>query len=131
MLCWQKGEMPPLMLEIVLSVAAAAGAAAFGLYQLAGKAAERAFEQPVEKINSRGNGIVLAYHPEVREIGMRVLENGGNAVDAFVAAVAAQNVIAEGASTLAGPLGVLVYTAADNRVRYLDGDFQDPFDPAA
>jgi len=121
------------MLDLLLAVAAAAGAAgaaAFGLHQLADRAAKRAFEQPVHQVEPRDKAIVVAYHPEVREIGMRVLENGGNAMDAFVAAVAAENVMAEGASTFAGPLGVLIYTAADERVRYLDADLNDPIDPA-
>jgi gamma-glutamyltranspeptidase/glutathione hydrolase len=118
------------MLDILMAVAAT-GAAAFGLHRLAGRTAERAFRKPVQEVESLKPGIVVAYHPEVREIGMRVLESGGNAMDAFVAAVAAENVMAEGASTLTGPLGVLVYTASDNRVRYLDADLNDPMDPSA
>lgn len=37
--------------------------------------------------------------------------------------------MAEGVSSLAGPLGVLVYRAEDGRVEYLDADFNDPLDP--
>ena len=118
------------MLEILAAVAAATGAAAYGLHRQASERAERAFQKPVEEVESHDPGIVVAYHPDVRQIGMNVLESGGNAIDAFVAAVTAENVMAEGASTLTGPLGVLVYTTADNRLRYLDADLNDLMDPS-
>lgn len=90
----------------------------------------RSFHQPVERSAAgRNGGLVLAYHPQARKIGEAVLQAGGNAFDAFVATVAAENVLAEGASSLAGPLGVLLYHAQDNRVTYLDADFNDPLDP--
>jgi gamma-glutamyltranspeptidase/glutathione hydrolase len=90
-----------------------------------------AFEQPVELLREGENGIVVAYHPVAREIGESMLERGGNAFDAFVATAAAENVLAEGASSLAGALGVLVYRARDGTVAYLDADFNTPLDPAA
>ena len=72
------------------------------------------------------HGCVVAYHPIAREIGSSILANGGNAFDAFVATAAAENVLAEGASTLAGALGVMTYRAADGVVSYLDADFAQP-----
>jgi gamma-glutamyltranspeptidase/glutathione hydrolase len=92
---------------------------------------DEAFAQPVELLHEGDNGIVVAYHPIAREIGMSMLRRGGNAFDAFVATAAAENVLAEGASSLAGALGVLVYRAADETVTYLDADFNTPLDPAA
>lgn len=90
----------------------------------------RSFHQPADRSAAgRNGGLVLAYHPQARQIGEAVLEAGGNAFDAFVATVAAENVLAEGASSLAGPLGVLLYRAQDNQVTYLDADFNDPLDP--
>jgi gamma-glutamyltranspeptidase / glutathione hydrolase len=76
---------------------------------------------------SRGP-LVVAYHPDARRIGEEVLNSGGNAFDAFIAVVAAENVLAEGASSLAGPLSVLTYDASDGQVSYLDADFNDPLD---
>lgn len=90
-----------------------------------------AFPQPAEQSIIGQGSSVIAYHPEAREIGEAILRAGGNAFDAFVATVAAENVLAEGASSLAGPLGVLIYRAEDNQVTYLDADFNDPLDPAA
>lgn len=71
----------------------------------------------------------MAYHPRLREIGHSILDSGGNAFDAFVAVTAAQNVIAEGASSLAGPLGVLIYDGSRRHVIFLDADFNDPVNP--
>ena len=73
---------------------------------------------------------MIAYHPKAREIGENVLASGGNAFDAFVATVVAENVLAEGASSLAGPLGVLVYRVGDKKLSYLDADFNDPLESA-
>jgi gamma-glutamyltranspeptidase/glutathione hydrolase len=71
----------------------------------------------------------VAYHPIAREVGEKILQEGGNAFDAFVAVTAAENVLAEGASSLAGPLAVMIYSAKDGEVTYLDADFNDPLDP--
>ncbi|HET7286762.1 MAG TPA: hypothetical protein VFI71_04800, partial [Pyrinomonadaceae bacterium] len=76
------------------------------------------FSQAAEPIKRRG-GVVIAYHPEAREIGEAVLRSGGNAFDALVATVAAENVLAEGATSLAGSLAVLTYHAKDNAILYL------------
>ena len=83
------------------------------------------FAQPASPIK-RDGGAVIAYHDEAREIGESVLRSGGNAFDALVATVAVENVMAEGASSLAGSLGVLTYHAANNEILYLDADFNDP-----
>lgn len=66
-----------------------------------------------------------------------MLAEGGNAVDAFIAATIAENVLAEGASSLAGPLGVLVYRSPEPgaarsgppQIDYLDADFNSPLNP--
>jgi len=95
------------------------------------------FDQPAEYIPAGDSGIVVAYHPAAREIGERILQAGGNAADAFVATTVAENVLAEGASSLAGPLGVLIYCTGSCRERhpqdpavvYLDADFNHPISP--
>ena len=87
------------------------------------------FGQPAEPLPLQPAGLVVAYHPEARWIGEAVLAAGGNAFDGFVATVAAENVLAEGASSLAGPLAALLYLADEDRVTYLDATFNDPLDP--
>ncbi|HEX8921341.1 MAG TPA: gamma-glutamyltransferase, partial [Pyrinomonadaceae bacterium] len=90
----------------------------------------RAFPQPAEQAIVRTGGSVIAHQPEAREIGEAILRAGGNAFDAFVATAVAVNVMAEGTSSLAGPLGVLIYRAQDKHLMYLDADFNDPLDPS-
>ena len=65
-------------------------------------------------------GAIAAGHPLTAEVGARILERGGNAVDACVAAGFA-SWVAE--SPLTGPGGggfMLVYTARDRRARVYD-----------
>ena len=84
-------------------------------------------------INDRGisgvrtliRGGVVSYHRQATEAGIAMLERGGNAFDAFVAATMAEYVVAEGGTSLAGSLGVLVYDANKEEIRYLDAEFND------
>jgi gamma-glutamyltranspeptidase / glutathione hydrolase len=89
------------------------------------------FTQPAESPTLRQGGHVVCYHPQASAIGEAILAAGGNAFDAFVAATAAENVLSEGASSLAGALGVLVYHARERLVTYLDGNHNDPLNPDA
>lgn len=78
--------------------------------------------------NNSGGGrgsLVVTYHPEATEAGEKILRAGGNAFDAFVAATFAEYVVAEGGTSMAGPLGVLVFDAANKRVEYLDADYNE------
>lgn len=113
------------------AIDAAAGYADSGLARLGALVGTPGlrFDQPAEPLPRQPAGLVVAYHPQVRQVGEAVLAAGGNAFDAFVAAVAAENVVAEGASSLAGSLAVLLYLAAEDRVTYLDATFSDPLDP--
>jgi gamma-glutamyltranspeptidase / glutathione hydrolase len=89
------------------------------------------FEQPPAATVRGEAGVVVAYHPRVREIGQRILAAGGNAADAFVAAVVATNVVGEGASSLAGPLGAMVHRAwpaVGPSTSWLDAEFDQPLD---
>jgi gamma-glutamyltranspeptidase / glutathione hydrolase len=69
--------------------------------------------------------IVVTYHPIATRVGQNILDSGGNAFDAFVAATMADYVVAEGATSLAGTLGALVYDAKSQAISYLDADFND------
>ena len=77
------------------------------------------------------SGSVVTYHGLAREIGERILAAGGNAADAFIATTLAENVLAEGASSLAGPLGALVCwkERVGAPIVWLDADFDHPLDP--
>jgi gamma-glutamyltranspeptidase/glutathione hydrolase len=66
---------------------------------------------------------------QATEAGTRLLEAGGNATDAFVAATLAEYVVAEGGTSLAGTLGALVFDARTNRVEYVDADYNQVLNP--
>jgi gamma-glutamyltranspeptidase / glutathione hydrolase len=63
--------------------------------------------------------MIAACNPESAQAGLDTLKHGGNAMDAFVAATFADYVVAPGVTSLAGPLGLLVYDSASRRIEYL------------
>lgn len=71
---------------------------------------------------------VVAYHSTVKEIGEDILENGGNAFDAFVASTVAECVMGEGITSLAGPLGALLYESDSGQCHFLDAGFNTPLE---
>jgi gamma-glutamyltranspeptidase/glutathione hydrolase len=74
-------------------------------------------------------GIVVTFHPLATEAGVRMLNDGGNAFDAFVAATLAEYVVNEGGTSPAGSLGALTYDAKTGRTEYLDAEFNGVLDP--
>jgi gamma-glutamyltranspeptidase / glutathione hydrolase len=73
--------------------------------------------------------VVVTQHSQATEIGYEILKQGGNAFDAFVAATVAEYVVAEGTTSLAGPLGALLFDAKKRELVYLDAGFNTPLDP--
>lgn len=65
-------------------------------------------------------GMVASAHPLASQAGLRILQAGGNAVDAAVAVAAALNVCEPFMSGAAGDGYMLIHTAHDNRLRALD-----------
>ena len=66
------------------------------------------------------NGMVASAHPTASVAGLKVLMEGGNAVDAALATVAALNVVEPFMSGMGGIGVALVYVAKEGRVRALD-----------
>lgn len=92
-------------------------------------AATGAHEAVRREVASVKHSVVVSYHPIATEIGERVLSTGGNAFDAFVAVTAAQYVLSEGVTSLAGPLGALMYDSKTSQTIYLDAGFNGVVDP--
>ena len=72
--------------------------------------------------------LVATYHKESTTAGVELLEAGGNAFDAFVAATFVEYVVSAGNTSAAGPLGALVHVAADGTDLYLDGGLDEVLD---
>jgi len=62
------------------------------------------------------NGIVAAESPLAAQAGVRILERGGNAVDAAIAANAMMGVVAPMMNGIGGDLFVIVYDAKANKL---------------
>src|SRR5947209_5207843 len=68
-------------------------------------------------------GVVVSYNPLAASAGERILQEGGNAFDAFIATTFAEYVVTPGGTSLAGTLGALIFHAPSRTVEYLDGDY--------
>jgi gamma-glutamyltranspeptidase/glutathione hydrolase len=66
-------------------------------------------------------GMVVAGHPEAVEIGLKVLQAGGNAIDAAVATSLALGVAEPYGSGMGGKCTVLYYEAATGKCWFIDG----------
>jgi gamma-glutamyltranspeptidase / glutathione hydrolase len=79
---------------------------------------------------ARGSGgAVATVDPVATQVGLDVLRDGGNAVDAAVAAAATLGVTEPYSSGIGGGGFMLVYDADADRVRVVDGREEAPRDP--
>lgn len=72
------------------------------------------------------NGIVTTSQPLAAQAGLRVLMEGGNAIDAAIAADAALNVTEPMNAGMGGDLFAIVYVAKERRVHVLDSSGTAP-----
>lgn len=76
---------------------------------------------------ARGSsGMVSSAHPLATEVGLEVLARGGNAFDAAVAIAAALNVVEPMMSGMGGYGTILLYSAEEGRVRFLNSSGRIP-----
>lgn len=72
------------------------------------------------------NGVVVSSHPIVSRVAANVLNDGGNAVDAALAASLAQTVVEPHMTTAFGVLSMMHYDAASGATQYVNGSMNAP-----
>jgi len=82
-------------------------------------------------VASGKNGVVVAGEKRAADIGTRVLENGGNAVDATTASLLALSVTKIGAFTFGGEASVIFYDVRQKKAHALWAQGAAPLDPQA
>ncbi len=82
--------------------------------------------QPPQRLSVSRHGMVAAQHYLATEAGVRMLEAGGNAVDAAVAAAFALGVCEPAASGLGGQTMMMIHLAGKRRTFALDGSSRAP-----
>ena len=76
---------------------------------------------------ARGSqGMVSSAHSSATQAGLEILKKGGNAFDAAVSVAAVLNVVEPMMSGMGGYGTILVYSAAEKRVRFLDSSGKIP-----
>ncbi len=84
---------------------------------------------PERPARGQQGGIVASAHPLATEAGVRILEAGGNAVDAAVAVAFAVGVVEPMMAGIGGGGGMLIWDQAAGRADYLDFYPRAPANP--
>jgi gamma-glutamyltranspeptidase/glutathione hydrolase len=67
------------------------------------------------------NGMVASGHPLSAEAGLRILQEGGNAIDAAIASWLVQGQVEPGMTGLGGDMFLLIYLADTDEVKFVNG----------
>jgi len=79
------------------------------------------------KVKTGGkNGVIVSSHPVVSRVGADVLREGGSAVDAILAAAAAQCVVEPHMCTIFGMLSLLHHDAGSGKTEYMNSSMNAP-----
>ena len=77
--------------------------------------------QPSRPIVMGTQGMVASGHPLASQAGLRVLQQGGNAIDAAVTAAGVLAVTKPDANSVGGDMFLMHYDAAADRVESMNG----------
>ncbi|MEN8192103.1 MAG: gamma-glutamyltransferase [Bacteroidota bacterium] len=85
--------------------------------------------QEIAKADTASKAMVVAAHPEAVKVGIDMIKQGGNAVDAAVAAAFLIGVVEPHASGLGGGGGMLIYLQENKSFEYIDYYMQSSLSP--
>jgi gamma-glutamyltranspeptidase/glutathione hydrolase len=89
-------------------------------------AAEQHMQSKRGTMGTAATAMVATSHTLSTKMGLDVLSRGGNAVDAYVAAVLTDDLVLPGVTSTAGLTGFLVYVAASKSIYYVQGPLKAP-----
>src|SRR6476619_1527933 len=95
------------------------GSAALACQAVRGDRSEGWLPQTRSEVMAR-NGMVTTVQPLASQAGLRILQQGGNAIDAAVASAAALNVVYPANTGIGGDLFALIYIAKEKKVYQLN-----------
>src|SRR3954466_12094632 len=72
------------------------------------------------------NGVIATSQPLATAAGLRVLQSGGNAIDAAVTAAAVLSVVEPTMNGIGGDLFAIVYSAKDHKIHGLNSSGRAP-----
>ncbi|MFD1292785.1 gamma-glutamyltransferase [Lutibacter holmesii] len=94
------------------------------------------FAQAQDRVNGKAfttrseviaqNGMVATSHPLVTQIGLDILKNGGNAIDAAIAANAALGLMEPTGSGIGGDLFAIIWSAKEQKLYGLNASGRSP-----
>lgn len=73
------------------------------------------------------NGMAVSINPLASKVGINILEQGGNAVDAAIAMAAMLNVVDPTMTGIGGDAFMIVYSAKEGKVRALNASGRSPY----
>lgn len=83
-------------------------------------------DQGPKQLANGSKAMVSTSHPEVTAAAVRVLRDGGNAIDALLTAIPVQHVVEPQMSTLAGGFAMLYWEAASGEAHFLNAELDHP-----
>ena len=93
---------------------------------VAGAVGTDAQENPWRPTVMAMNGMVTSGHPLASQVGLRVLQDGGNAIDAAIATWLIQGQVEPGMTGLGADMFILYYDAKADRVSFINGSGPAP-----
>lgn len=113
------------LLALALTVPVAPAGAQSGFAAVRGDRASGWLAQSRSEVLAR-NGMVATSQPLAAEAGVRILEKGGNAFDAAIAAAAVLNVVEPGSAGIGGDVFVIAWLEKEKKLIALNGSGRAP-----